>query len=93
MDLVVQDDGTSTFSGTMTFEVGTWVESTFTRTDGVWDLKYKGVVHADGTTEYEVSGSGIGGTIEGLHMKATGTRAAPTAPYLFSGMITAVGRD
>ena len=75
MNLVAQADGSSTFSGTSTLEVGTWsAAGTFTPSGMVWDVKYKGITNADGTTEYHMNGVGIGGSIDGLHITATGTR-------------------
>jgi hypothetical protein len=96
LDVSVNSDGSGTFCGVVWLEVGIWdADSNFTRTDGVWEMKYRGLIHTDGSTEYEFTGSGIGGTIEGLHAIVSATRASssPDVPYLFSGMITAVGHD
>jgi hypothetical protein len=93
MNLVTQADGTSSFSGTSTLEVGTWnADGTFTPSGMVWDVKYKGIANATGTAEYHMIGIGIGGSIDGLHITATGTRASglPTVPYLFSGKISSM---
>lgn len=96
MNLEAQADGSSTFSGTSTLEVGTWsAAGIFTPTGGVWDVKYTGVVNADGTSEYHMIGVGIGGSIQGLHFNVTGTRksASPLDPYHMSGIITSAGQN
>ena len=89
-----QADGTITFEGTGSLELGTWDSNgIFTRTDGgVWDAKFSGVVKVDGTLEYRFSGRGIGGSIDSLHIVMTATKAStdPTVPYLFSAKITGV---
>jgi hypothetical protein len=79
------------FSSVTWFEVGTWDPEKFTRADGVWEVKYT----ADERQEFKFTGSGIGGSIDGLHAIATATRASsfPKDPYLMSGMITALGHD
>jgi hypothetical protein len=91
LEVSLNSDGTGTFSGKACVEVGTWdTAGNFTRVDGAWDLKYDGVIKSDGSTEYKFVGSGIGGTIDGLHVVMTGTRASssPTVPYLFTGIMT-----
>jgi len=91
LDVSVKPDGTGTFSGKGCLEVGSWDPAgvVFTRTDGAWDLGYEGIIHADGSTEYRMSGRGIGGTVDGLYIIATCTRGpSPADPYLFSGKIT-----
>ncbi len=95
LDVSLNSDGSGTFSGVVWLEVGTWDADNFTRTDGVWETKMTGLIHADGSQEFKFTGSGIGGTIDGLHVILTGTRASSSldVPYLFSGMITAVGHD
>jgi len=100
LDVSLKPDGTGTFSGIGWLEVGIWdltvpQNPKFTRTDGVWETKYEGIINADGSTEYRITAFGIGGTIDGLRLIVTGTRASssPADPYLFSGKITAVGRD
>ncbi len=96
MNLEAQPDGTATFEGSSSMEVGTWdADGLFTRTGGVWDMKFAGVLNANGTTEYRMSGRGIGGSIDGLHITVTATRASslPTVPYLFSGTITGPAKE
>jgi hypothetical protein len=89
-EVALQADGTRRFTGTAYSEVGTWDGTNFTRTDGVWDLKYHGVTQADGSVQYDIAGYGVGGTIDSLRIGAAATRAAgatfdPTIPYLVSG--------
>ncbi len=88
LDVSLNSDGSGTFSGKGALEVGTWdAVGNFTPTGGVWDMKYEGVLHADGSTEYRFSGVGIGGPIDSLRVVATATRGALlTDPYLFSGL-------
>ena len=93
-DVAFQADGTRVFSGTAYNEVGTWnaTGTNFTRIGGAWDLRYRGVTQADGSIQYNMAGYGIGGTIDGLRIELTATRAAgptfdPTIPYLASGTI------
>ena len=96
LDVSVNSDGTGTFNGVMWLEVGTWpAGGNFTRTDGVWEMKFNGLLHVDGSIEFKVTGVGIGGTIDGLHVKGTTTRASSSldSPYLISGIMTAVGHD
>ncbi len=90
LDVSLNSDGTGTFSGRGALEVGTWDDAgNFTPTGGMWDVKYDGVIHADGSTEYRLTGVGIGGSIDSLHVVATATRGPSlTDPYLFSGIIT-----
>jgi hypothetical protein len=91
LDVSLNSDGTGTFIGKACVEVGIWdAAGNFTRTDGAWDLKYDGVIKSDGSTAYKFVGSGMGGTIDGLHVVMTGTRASssPTVPYRFSGIMT-----
>lgn len=87
----VQADGSVTFEGTGSLELGTWdANGNFTRTDGgVWDAKFSGVRKVDGTLEYSFSGRGIGGSIDGLHVVMSATKASldPAVPYLFSARI------
>lgn len=91
MDLAYQPDGTAIFSGPAYSEVGKWDASgaTFTPSGGVWALSYNGIVQADGSSQYNMAGYGIGGNIEGLRLSATMTRSnsEPTTPYLGSGTI------
>ncbi len=93
MDLAYQADGTALFSGPAYGEVGTWDAGTnFIPAGGVWALNYSGVARADGSSQYSMTGHGIGGNIEGLRVSGTAKRAAPggpTDPYLISGMIKA----
>jgi len=93
-DVAFQADGTRVFSGAAYDEVGTWdaTGANFTPAGGLWYLKYQGVTQADGSVQYTMAGYGIGGTIDGLRVGLTATRAAgttfdPTLPYLASGTI------
>ncbi len=91
LDVSLNPDGTGTFSGKGCMEVGTWDAAgvVFTRTDGVWDFKYDGVINADGSTEYKFVGSGIGGVIDGMHFTAKATRGPSlTDPYVFTAILT-----
>ncbi len=94
INMETQADGTTTFEGTGSMEIGTWDSNgDFTRTDGgVWDAKMSGVISADGSIEYRFSARGIGGSIDDLHLIMTATKASgdPAVPYLFSGTITGV---
>ncbi len=93
MNQVIQSDGTATFSGTASVQLGTWEGLNFTPTTGVWDVTYSGVVDTEGV-QYTMSGRGIGGSIDGLHMKANATRGPlRTDAYHFSWTITAVGHE
>lgn len=92
MDLAYQTDGTALFSGPAYLEVGTWdaAGTNFTPSGGVWSLNYRGVAQADGSSQYDMAGYGIGGSIEALRISVTATRSAPgdpTTPYLASGTI------
>jgi hypothetical protein len=93
MDVAYQTDGTAIFSGTAYNEVGTWQNQTnFTATGGLWEMSYRGVMQADGSDQFNVTGYGIGGTIDGQRVQCTATKAAgtpfdPAIPYLFSGII------
>ncbi len=94
MDVAYQADGTALLSGTACAEVGTWdaAGTDFTRTGGVWNLNWRGVAQADNSGQVHMVGYGLGGTIDGLRMEATATRAAgssfdPTIPLLSSGTI------
>lgn len=91
-EVAFQADGTRRFTGNSYLEVGTWDGTNFMRTDGVWDLDYRGVTQVDGRVQYDIAGYGIGGTIDSLRLEAAATRAAgttfdPTIPYLVSGTI------
>jgi hypothetical protein len=91
MDLAYQPDGSSIFSGPAYFEVGMWnsTGSSFTPSAGVWALNYSGVIQTDGSTYYSLAGYGIGGSVDGLRICGTATRAnaEPTTPYVGSGTI------
>jgi hypothetical protein len=90
MDLAYQPDGTAPFSGPAYCEVGIWAGTNFTPSGGVWALNYSGVLQADGSARYSMAGYGIGGSIEGMRISLTATRAAPGTPdipYLASGTI------
>ncbi len=94
MDMTFQADGTATFGGPACCVLGTWdlsdpTNPKFTPTEGVWEIEYAGVVLADGSSKYVMTGRGIGGPIDGLRVKMTGTRTSSDAssPYVMSGSI------
>ena len=89
MDLAYQTNGTALFSGSAFCEVGVWdaAGAGFTRTDGVWDLNYRGTVEPDGTTHYTMAGYGIGGSIDGLRIELAATRPTGGDPTISSGTI------
>lgn len=91
MDLAYQPDGTALFNGAAYSEVGTWdaAGTNFSASGGVWSLTYRGVTQTNGSTQLSMSGYGIGGTIDGLRVEFSVTRAGtdPTIPYIMSGTI------
>jgi hypothetical protein len=103
MALAYGADGSSTFGGTATQEVGTWnltdpLHPQFTPMGGVWNLQYRGVGQPDNSNQYTVIGYGIGGAIDGLLMNQTVTRGPGATsdlsrPYIGSGVISAPPAD
>jgi hypothetical protein len=94
MDLAYQSNGTAIFGGPAYAELGTWdpAGTNFTPSGGVWDMKYSGVVQADGSDQLHLVGYGIGGAIDGLRVELTATKGPgapfdPTVPYVSSGTI------
>ncbi|MHC1764358.1 MAG: hypothetical protein AB9869_08630 [Verrucomicrobiia bacterium] len=94
-EVAFQADGTRIFSGPAYNEVGIWdaAGTNFTRIGGAWNMKYRGVTQADGSIQYNMAGYGVGGTIDGLRVELTATRAAgatfdPAIPYQGTGTIT-----
>jgi hypothetical protein len=93
-----QADGTANLQGTVYHQVGTWdADGThFTASGGLWDISYRGVMQADNSLQLRLVGSGSGGTIDGLRVEETLTRAAasgpfdPAVPYLYTGTIEPV---
>jgi hypothetical protein len=96
LNTTVNSDGSATFSGRLWLEVGTFdaVTGNFTRNDGVWEIDYGGILNADGSVEFtKMTGRGIGGSVDGLHLTATAVGAPPSPtnprpPYLGNGKIT-----
>ena len=73
-------------------EVGTWdaTGTNFTPTGGMWETSYRGTMGADGSLQLHIVGTGWGGTIDGLRVEETLTRAAgaildPALPYHYAG--------
>lgn len=91
MDLVYQADGKALFGGIACQEVGTWDTTNpampkFTPTGGAWDLSYRGITQADGSSVVTMIGHGIGGGIDGLVLeesinKGPGLPFDPAVPY------------
>ncbi len=90
-----QADGTASLQGTVYQQVGTWDagETHFTASGGLWEISYRGVMQTDNSLQLHLVGSGSGGTIDGLRVEETLTRAAasgpmdPTVPYLYTGTL------
>ncbi|MHC1765099.1 MAG: hypothetical protein AB9869_12500 [Verrucomicrobiia bacterium] len=90
-----QTDGRANLQGTVYHQVGTWDPdgTNFTASGGLWDISYRGVMQTDNSLQLHLVGSGSGGTIDGLRVEETLTRAAasgpldPTVPYLSTGTI------
>ncbi len=78
-------------------EVGTWdladpQNPRFTPTGGLWETTHRGVMQADNSLQLEIVGYGSGGTIDGLRLEETLTRAAgelmdPAIPYQYTGTL------
>jgi hypothetical protein len=88
-------DGTANLQGQSYLQVGTWdpAGTTFTPTGGLWQMNWHGVMQTDYSIVNHIAGYGSGGTIDGLRLEQTLTRAAaqgpidPTIPYLYTGTI------
>jgi len=100
VDGAAQADGSAIICGTAYQEVGAWdladpQNPKFTPTGGLWETTHRGVMQADNSLQLNIVGYGSGGTIDGLRMEETLTRAAaagpidPTVPYLYTGTIKA----
>ena len=96
VDGAAQADGSSTIYGPVYHEIGTWdaTGTNFTATGGMWEISYRGTMGTDGSLQLHLVGSGWGGTIDGLRLDETLTRAAgppldPAIPYLYTGTIKA----
>jgi hypothetical protein len=94
VDGAAQADGSSIIYGPVYHEVGTWdaTGTNFTATGGMWENTYSGTMGTDGSLQLHIVGSGWGGTIDGLRLDETLTRAAgpnldPTIPYLYTGTV------
>jgi hypothetical protein len=94
-DGAYQADGSALVYGTCYHELGTWdgTGTNFTATGGMWEINWRGVMRTDYSMELSLAGYGSGGTIDGLRMEETATRAAasapidPTVPLLYTGTI------
>ena len=94
-DGYVQPGGSTMMYGTAYYEPGTWdaAGSNFTPSGGIWEMKYRGVMQTNNSTQVSHAGYGSGGTIEGLRLQETATRGPatsfldPTVPLLYSGTI------
>lgn len=89
-----QTDGSSLLYGSAYQEAGNWdsAGTNFTAAGGMWDTTYRGTMGADGSLMLHIVGTGWGGSIDGLRLDETLTRAAgpildPTIPYAFVGTI------
>jgi hypothetical protein len=88
-------DGTATMQGHSYLQVGTWdaAGTNFTTTGGLWEWTWSGVMQPDNSAQVHIVGYGSGGTIDGLRIDQTMTRAKaaspldPTVPYLYAGTI------
>ncbi len=100
VDGAAQADGSAIIYGTAYQEVGAWdladpQNPKFTPTGGLWETTHRGVMQADNSLHLSIVGYGSGGTIDGLRVEETLTRAAaagpidPTVPYLYTGTIKA----
>jgi hypothetical protein len=94
VDGAAQADGSSIIYGPAYQEAGNWdaTGTNFTATGGMWEISYRGTMGTDGSLQLHLVGSGWGGTIDGLRLDETLTRAAgptldPTLPYLYTGTI------
>jgi len=94
VDGAAQADGSAILYGPGYQEVGTWdaTGTNFTPSGGMWETSYRGTMGADGSLLLHIVGSGWGGTIDGLRVEETLTRAAgpmlePTIPYYYSGIL------
>ncbi|MBI2924636.1 MAG: hypothetical protein HYY24_02905 [Verrucomicrobia bacterium] len=94
VDAAAQADGSAILYGPAYHEVGTWdgTGTNFTATGGMWETSYRGTMGADGSLNLHIVGTGWGGTIDGLRLDETLTRAAgaildPAIPYQYGGTI------
>jgi hypothetical protein len=89
-----QTDGSSLLFGAACQEVGSWdsAGTNFTATGEMWETSYRGTMGADGSLQLHIVGHGWGGTIDGLRVDETLTRAAgaimdTNIPYSYIGTI------
>ncbi|MBI4327288.1 MAG: hypothetical protein HY674_18790 [Chloroflexi bacterium] len=92
-----QADGSALLYGAAYHEVGSWdladpANPKFTPTGGMWETSYRGTMGADGSLNLHIVGTGWGGSIDGLRVEETLTRAAgaildPAIPYQYTGTI------
>lgn len=94
VDGAAQADGTAVIWGTSYQEVGTFDGTgTFATTGGIWQNSYRGTMGTDNSLQLHSVGSGWGGTIDGLRIDETMTRAPasgpidPTIPYEYIGIL------
>jgi hypothetical protein len=83
-------DGTATLQGTSYMQVGTWdaAGTNFTPTGGMWQGTWRGEEQADYSLQLSIEAYGVGGTVDGLRVEETLTRAPDqTAPYVYAGTI------
>ncbi|HOW66697.1 MAG TPA: hypothetical protein P5186_21785 [Candidatus Paceibacterota bacterium] len=88
-------DGTANMQGNSYLQVGTWdaAGTNFVPTGGLWDWSWTGVMQPDNSAQVHIVGYGSGGTIDGLRIDQTLTRAKaaspldPTVPYVYAGTI------
>lgn len=90
-----QADGSALIYGTAYQEVGTFdAANLFTPTGGLWEISFRGVMQTNYSLQLNFEGAGIGGSVDGLRIEETMTRAAasgpidPTIPYLYTGTIS-----
>lgn len=89
-----QADGTALVWGASYQEVGTFdATGQFTPTGGMWQNTYRGTMGADNSLQLHSVGYGWGGTIDGLRIDETMTRAPasgpidPAIPYEYTGTL------
>ena len=89
-----QPDGSALIYGTAYQEVGAFdPANNFTPTAGLWEISYRGVMQTNYSLQLTFEGCGIGGSIDGLRIQETMTRAVasgpidPAIPYLYTGTI------
>jgi hypothetical protein len=97
VDGAAQADGSAIIYGTAYQEVGSWdladpQNPKFTPTAGLWETTHRGTMQADNSLQLNIAGYGSGGTIDGLRVEETLTRAAgdlmdPAIPYEYTGTL------